>query len=98
MQLPEFLKKNSFVLGVVMGIVLPMGFYMVLWFLDIAFLQVFGKRMTRAPHLLYLLSMVVNLFPIRYYLVKLKLEKSGLGLLAVTAILILTYLFQFFNQ
>ncbi|MCF6342946.1 MAG: hypothetical protein L3J31_09105 [Bacteroidales bacterium] len=98
MQLPVFLKKNSFMLGVFLGLALPVLFYLLLLVLDMVFSQIVGHSLTPKPHLLYLLSTVVNLFPIRHYLVKLKLEKSGLGLLAVTAMLILAYFYLFFNQ
>lgn len=98
MKLPEFLKKDSFVLGIALGVLLPMAFYFLLLLVDQLVLELFKRHLTREHHLMYLLSTIVNLLPVRHYLVKLKLEKTGLGILAITAILILVYFFLFFNQ
>jgi len=98
MKLPGFLKKDSFVLGAAVGIVLPVVFYLFLLLVDQLVLELFNRHLTHEHHLLYLLSTIVNLLPVRHYLIKLKLEKTGLGILAVTAILILVYFFLFFNQ
>jgi hypothetical protein len=98
MKLPDFLKKDSFVLGIAIGIVLPFAFYLLLVLIDMLVLQLLDTHLTRENHLMYLLAVIVNLVPVRYYLVKLKSEKTGLGTLAVTAILILIYFYLFFNQ
>jgi len=97
MKLPDFFRKDSFVLGVVFGIALPVVFYFFLLMVDQLVLALFGRHLTHEHHLLYLLSTIVNLLPVRYYLIKLKLEKTGLGILAITAILILVYFFLFFK-
>jgi len=96
MKLPDFLKKDSFVLGIAAGILLPVVFYFFLLLVDQLVLELFSRHLTREHNLLYLLSTIVNLLPVRYYLVKLKLEKTGLGILAVTAIFILAYFYLFF--
>jgi hypothetical protein len=98
MKLPGFLRKDNFVLGAAMGLVLPVVFYFFLLLVDLLFLELFSRHLARSQHLLYLLSVIVNLLPVRHYLVKLKHEKTGLGLLATTAILILVYFYLFFNQ
>jgi len=98
MKLPGFLRKDNFVLGAAIGIVLPFVFYLLLWVLDQLAIVLINRPLTNKHHLLYLLSTVANLFPVRHYLIQLKLEKTGLGLLSVTAILILAYFYLFFNQ
>lgn len=98
MKLPGFLEKDSFVLGFVVGILLPVVFYFFLLVVDQLVLALLNRNLTHEHHLLYLLSTIVNLLPVRYYLIKLKLEKTGLGILAITAMLILAYFFLFFNQ
>lgn len=98
MSLPDFLKKDSFILGAVVGISCPVILYLVLLFFDQLLVQIINQPLTSAHHYLYLLSTVANLFPIRQYLVKLKFEKTGLALLSVTALLILVYFFLFYNQ
>ena len=98
MKLPEFFRKDSFVLGAVIGILLPVVFYFFLLLIDQLVLVLFSRHLTHEQHLLYLLSTIINLLPVRHYLIKLKLEKTGLGILAITAILIFVYFFLFFKQ
>ena len=98
MKLPDIFRKDSFVLGAVIGMLLPVVFYFLLLLVDQLVLELLNRHLTREHHLLYLLSTIVNLLPVRHYLIKLKLEKTGLGILAVTAILILAYFYLFFNQ
>lgn len=98
MILPDFLKKDNYILGVVLGIVCPALLYLVLLLVDQLIIQLINQPLTRAYHYLYLLSTVSNLLPIRHYLIKLKFEKTGLALLSITAVLILVYFFLFYNQ
>lgn len=98
MTLPDFLKKDSYILGMLMSIVCPVLLYLILLFVDQLLIQLIGQPLTRAHHYLYLLSTIANLLPIRYYLIKLKFEKTGLALLSVTVVLILVYFFIFYNQ
>jgi hypothetical protein len=78
--------------------VLPLVFYFFLILIDMLVVQLFNSHLTRENHLMYLLATIANLLPVRYYLVKIKSEKTGLAVLAVTAILILAYFYLFFNQ
>ncbi len=98
MNLPEILKKDHFLTGLIIGLVLPLAFYCILWLLDGALFRLLNFHLTRSHHLLYLLSLAVNLLPVRYYLVKLKFEKTGLGVLLVTAVGVLLYFYLYFQH
>ncbi|MCF6169825.1 MAG: hypothetical protein L3J66_02465 [Bacteroidales bacterium] len=98
MKLPDFFKKDIFVFGMATALVLPVVFYAFLMLVDLLVLQLFGTHLTRENHLMYLLATLSNLWPVRYYLVKLKFEKTGLGVLVITAIQILAYFYLFYNQ
>ena len=94
----HFLKKDNFLAGLLLGIVLPIVFYGVVLLIDILLFQFLQIHLTSQHHYMYLLSAAINLIPIRYYLVTLKAEKSGIGVLLITGIYILTYFFMFYKQ
>lgn len=98
MTLPDFLKKDNYILGATLGIVCPVLLYLLLLMVDQLLIELINQPLTQAHHYLYLLSTIANLLPVRHYLIKLKFEKTGLALLSVTALLILVYFFQFYNQ
>ena len=93
-----FLKKDNFLAGILLGIVLPIVFYGVVLLIDMFLFQFLQIHLTSQHHYMYLLSAAINLIPIRYYLVTLKAEKTGIGILLITGIYILTYFFMFYEQ
>lgn len=97
MKLP-FLKKDSWVLGILLGVTIPVIMYGILFLIDVMLINYLGINFTREHHLLYLLSLIGNLFPIRHYLVGLKFEKTGFGVLIITIAIILVYFFMYYQQ
>ena len=75
-----FLNKDCWILGLAIGLVLPFIVYLLLNIVDNMIDSAFGMNITREHHLLYLLSIVINMWPIRQYLVKHKYEKTGFGI------------------
>lgn len=92
----KWLNKDDFKLGVALGLVLPAVVYLLLngvfYLLDLA---ITDFQNPVEPHYLILLSTVVNLFSLRYYLVSMKYDKTGRGILGVTFIYILLYFILF---
>lgn len=81
------LRQDSFATGMILGIVLPSILFAMLW----AIIAIISKS-TGVPNLvsldkLILLSLIINLITMRYYLLKLKYDKTGRGILAVTFVL-----------
>ncbi len=95
--MPEFLKKDNYLLGVLLGLILPLFFYGVLYVLDLLVFQLMGAHVVEFPRYLYLLATIINLYPIRVYLVNLKFEKSGKGVLLVSLLEIIAYFLLFYN-
>ena len=87
----SFFNRDSFLTGIIIGIFLPTLFYLVLFGIDILVFQSFGSNIVAKPQYLYLLSIVANLFPIKYYFVNKKREKTGRGVLLVTFIFGILY-------
>ena len=94
---PVFFKRDCWFVGITMGIVLPVLFYFILYLVDKLMISGFGFSITKEHHFLYLLSFVINLFPLRYYLSKLKYEKTGLGILLATIAEIILYFYMFYQ-
>ena len=94
---PGILKRDQWVVGLLIGIVLPVLFFAVLFIIDFTFNYYLQIHITYEFHLLYLLSVAANLFPIRHYFVKLKFEKTGMGVLLVTIAEIMTYFYMYYQ-
>ena len=94
---PGILKRDLWQVGIGIGIILPILFFAVLFVVDFSLFNYFDKHITDQLHYLFLLSIAANLFPIRYYLIKLKFEKTGLGILIVTIAAIVTYFCNYYQ-
>ena len=86
----KILKKDSLILGIILGIVLPAILFVVLYFLSRIFAPTSKDYLVQLPTI-ELISILPNLFTLRYYLAKLKLDKTGRGILLVTFILAILY-------
>ncbi|MBC8147806.1 MAG: hypothetical protein H8E98_07470 [Bacteroidetes bacterium] len=87
----KILKKDSFKLGIAIGIISPLVIYAILYFVA-AYFKIL-------PHLkestLQLIAIFINMFLLRYYLLKVKYDKTGRGVLLATFVLAIVY-FVFF--
>ncbi len=93
----NILKRDLWPVGLVIGIILPVLFFLLLFIIDYAILEFLGTQLTERFDYLFLLSITANLFPIRHYLVTLKFEKTGMGLLLATIAEIITYFFMYYQ-
>jgi hypothetical protein len=82
------LKRDNIFLGVVIGLVLPALFYGVLYATSL-FVET-GSAWTRPfeKDSMMVLSIAINLVPIRLYFVKWKFDKTGRGILFITFLLV----------
>ena len=78
------LNRDSFIFGLLLGILVPVLSYAILYFgLELIEL-VFAMDWLNERPAIKLISIAVNLLLIRYYFVKLKFELTGRGLLIMT--------------
>ena len=92
MSLKNWLKNDKYSLGVLLGLIIPVPaafVFTLLMRLVQNYLHVFER--VRDMDMI-LLGLAVNLIVMRYYLVKLKFEKTGKGLLVLTVVLIILFL------
>lgn len=87
----KIIKRDSYVIGVLFGLLFPMMFYLALYLLDLVVVEIFETHMLAKQEYLYLLSIAINLFAIKYYFVNLKYEKTGRSILLVTFVLAILY-------
>jgi len=87
----KIFKRNNFLLGIAIGVIFPAVFYLVLYFVDFLVLTLAGTHMLDRQSYLFLISIAINLFAIKYYFVNLKYDKAGRGILLVTFVFALIY-------
>ena len=87
-------KKDDYVLGSIIGIVFPV----ISAFIIFIILQLFGYTDIEQYIKIYLLSIVINILLMRYYLQTLKCEKTGKAILFVTFILLIAFFIYFFKR
>jgi len=87
----KLFKRDQFFVGIIFGLLLPVVFFIVLYLIDLLVLEMFNTHMLRKQEYLFLLSIAINLFAIKYYFVNLNYDKTGRGILIVTFALTLLY-------
>lgn len=92
----NFFKKDTYLLGAIIGIVLPVVLFGVLYVVDLQFDAIFGKHLVAKPDYLYLLSVIANILSLKYFYTKAKKEKAGAGVLLATILIVLLYFFNFY--
>jgi hypothetical protein len=88
----KLFRQDKFILGIVIGVIAPWITLGILYSLNILFRDIILK----VPNLiqlstLELIAIVVNVIMMRQYMVKLKYDKTGRGLLFITFIYIIAY-------
>ncbi|HOF15718.1 MAG TPA: hypothetical protein PLF32_00815 [Bacteroidales bacterium] len=92
----EKFRRDSMWLGIVIGIVLPTVLFSLLFGLSKIFAPE-GKEYLVKLSTILLISIFPNLFSLRYYLVKLKYDRTGRGILLVTFLFAIAYFLIFLN-
>lgn len=87
-------KKDDYVLGSIIGIVFPVISAFVIYII----LQILGYTDIQQYIKIYLLSVVINIFLMRYYLQTLKYEKTGKAILFITFVFLIAFFIYFFKQ
>lgn len=83
------LNKDSWTLGIVIGIVLPVIVYVIVIVTMAQYGHVENLIYTIRPKIPFLIAACSNLFPFRYYMVNKKYDRTGRALLLVTFIMVI---------
>ena len=88
----KLFNQDNFILGIVMGVIAPWITLGILYLLNNLFRDIILKIPTLIQlSTLELIAIVVNVILMRQYMVKLKYDKTGRGLLFVTFVYIIAY-------
>ena len=87
----KFFNRDSFVFGLIVGAILPCILYGIIFSIDFFVRRIFQMYVMITPSTMQLVSIVVNVLIMRQYLVKLKFEKTGNGVLLITFAYIIAY-------
>jgi hypothetical protein len=82
------LKKDSWILGIALGVLVPVLVYVIIYF-SVRYLGSFNESFHFSlvkQSTLQLAGIFVNMFTFRYYMVNLKYDKTGRGILLATFI------------
>ena len=85
------LRRDSYAVGIILGIVIPAVLFGILYGIFALVVHFNPQMLVNKPNLkevvipdFILLAMIPNLLLLRYYLLKLKFDKSGRGILIAT--------------
>ena len=92
----KILRRDSMLFGIIFGICLPAVCFGILYTISTVFAPEDKDYLIKLPSVL-LISVFSNLFTIRYYLLTLKYDKTGRGILMVTFILAIAFFALHFN-
>jgi len=87
----KFFKQDNLIFGIIIGAVLPWILYGIIICIDLFIRRIFHMYVLLTPSTMQLVAIVVNVFTMRHYLVKLKYEKTGRGILLLTFVYIIAY-------
>jgi hypothetical protein len=87
----KFLIKDHFLFGFFIGFFLPLFLFGFILLINFILVQMGITQIYLDRKIHVLISLTVNLLPIRYYFVTLKYEKTGRGVLLVTFILFMLF-------
>ncbi|MEZ5195035.1 MAG: hypothetical protein R2764_01135 [Bacteroidales bacterium] len=84
-------KKDSYILGSGIGIVLPIIIFGLIYFFNLMMIisGAISEYLNLQTHIL--ISLAINLLPFRYYMVSLKYDRTGRGILLFTFIFIMLF-------
>ncbi len=89
------LNKDTWLLGIAIGIILPLLVYGLVLTILIPWGQVENLIYIPRPRVPFLLAIFSNFFPFRYYMVNKKFDRTGRGILLLTFILALVFFYFF---
>ena len=91
-------KKDSMITGILIAIVVMVGGYFAMKYLNVFISDYFFNRQpVFRESTIRVLAIFLNVFPFRYYMLKTDYEYTGRGILMVTFIVGLAYFFYYLN-
>ena len=93
----KFLKKDTFLLGILLGLIVPVILFFIIFYVNGYFEDSLSKDFLK-EHTIMLISIVLNVFVLRYFLVNKNREKTGRGVLMATFVYSLIFFIMFMKS
>ncbi len=90
-------KKDNWLLGIIIGILVPVIIFALLYLIINVFNIPDNKMAFLKPKNIPLTGIFFNMIPFRYYMVNLKYDKTGRGILLVSIIYAIIFFFLKIN-
>ena len=91
------LKKNSWLLGIALGILMPLTSYAIMYYANIFISEeIFNKPPIFRDLTIRVLAIVSNILVFRYYMVNLNYDYTGRGILLVTFIAVIMFFYFYY--
>jgi len=91
------LKKNSWILGIVLGILTPLTAYGIMYYANIFISEeIFSKPPIFRDLTIRVIAVVSNILVFRYYMVTLKYDYTGRGILLVTFMTVIAFFYLYY--
>ncbi len=94
----NYIKKNNYFFGALLGLIVPPIFYIILLLLNTLALKAGIWKGFNPPENIFLLSVSGNFLLFRPYFIRFRADKTGRGILFVTIVLILSFFYLYFRQ
>lgn len=91
----EKLKKDNFLFGFVMGLLVPVFVFIIVYFIDDYLSDMQKVRTVIKDSTKFLLGVFFNLILFRIYMVNWRFDRTGKGILAMTFLLAILYVVLF---
>ncbi|MDR1112676.1 MAG: hypothetical protein LBL18_02805 [Bacteroidales bacterium] len=98
MSIREQLRRDNFWLGFLTGLLVPAAIFGILYLIVSIIEHYTGKMEIVSIQKIILLSILPNLFLLRYYLLKLKYDLTGRGIVTVTFLIGILFAILEFTQ
>lgn len=94
----RFLKRDNTLLGILVGIVVPSLVFALAYGINLIAMNALDKETGVPIYTLFIVAIFSNMFLIRYYLVRMKYDNTGRGMLLVTFIAAIVFFFFYLKS
>lgn len=91
--LKKLLHTDGYIFGTIIGTLLPLITFILLYVAYHYLIEPAGITLNR-PEILRILAIAVNFIPVRYYLVRLKYDRTGQSVLVITVLMVFLHFYN----
>ncbi|MCF8332010.1 MAG: hypothetical protein K9H84_06125 [Bacteroidales bacterium] len=93
----NYFRKDTFTLGIILGLLVPAVLFVIIYYTNQYFEQLANKNFLKTNTIM-LVSIVLNVFVLRYFLTHKDRDKTGRGVLMVTFVYAILFFILFLKS